>query len=822
MTSVILHGHFYQPPRENPWTGAIEHQESARPFHDWNEKIYAECYRPNAHARVLDDQGRIEHIVNNYTNLSFNFGPTLIGWLENFHPATCAGIVEADRHSVERNDGHGNAIAQAYGHAILPLCNERDRRTQVQWGIADFRYRFGREPEALWLPETACNDAVMSALIDVGMKFVILSPHQAERFRQPGSEQWTSGTDGNVDPRRVYRYLHRDNSGRSIAVFFYDDGLARAIAFEHILVSSDALIDRLEKAAAGAALVNVATDGESYGHHFHFGDRCIAYALEFAARQRGMSITNYGAFLARNPPEYEVEIKRGPHGEGTAWSCAHGVGRWARDCGCKTGGDAEWNQAWRAPLRAAFDMLRDECAARFEDAGSQFFRDPWSARDNYIDVLLTRGERRSGFLARFARRRLGDSDALRTMKLLEMQRNALLMYTSCGWFFSEISGIETVQVMNYAARAMDLMRELGMAPPEDRFVEILAEARSNVAGRGTGADVYRTMVAPSRVKPIRIAANLAISSLGRHAGHHGTIGDFRYRHDGFRAERHGRLELAITRLMLTNNVDGERFDFAAAVLYLGGADFHCTLRRFDDSSQFENNAHQLWHRLRSSSLPGVIRAIQERFGPDEYGLEDVLLDDRLRICESIFADVLAELTDEFTGLYQTHHRVLDLLQKFGFETPPEFRTLTEFTFGKRLEREILAQHRSGDPASYRVAVGIAAEIARRGYKVDSQRASEIFSAMITDAVETVLARPSASALRSPGELLSLARELGLSPDLQKAQELMYSAFMRAKPNVGRLARVAIALGISENALKRMRTPRPRPAHPARTIGQRRS
>ena len=382
-TALVIHGHFYQPPRENPWTEMIDREPSARPFHDWNERIHSECYRPNAYARIVDSYGRVERIVNNYADISFNFGPTLLSWLERQHPVTYWRIIEADRTSVGTRKGHGNAIAQGYNHVILPLCNARDQLTQVRWGISDFRQRFGRQPESLWLPETACNDATLGVLIDEGLGYVILSPHQAERVRPLGASAWQSVIDGSVNPTVPYKYFHRDGSGRSIAIFFYDGQISKSIAFDGLLASSHMLIDRCERAAAGGApLVNVATDGESYGHHFHFGDRGLAYALEVEAAAHGFRVTNYGEFLAENPPTWEAEIKQGPEGEGTAWSCAHGVGRWTRDCSCHAGAPEGWTQKWRAPLRAALNYLRDEAARAYAEQGGELFRDPWRARDD--------------------------------------------------------------------------------------------------------------------------------------------------------------------------------------------------------------------------------------------------------------------------------------------------------------------------------------------------------------------------------------------------------------------------------------------------------
>src|SRR6266404_1628283 len=357
MPSLIIHGHFYQPPRENPWTGVVEAEPSAAPFHDWNERIYSECYGPNAFASIVDPATAKERIVNNYTNISFNFGPTLLSWLEANHSETYSAILEADRLSASRRRGHGNAIAQAYGHAILPLCNERDRFTQIRWGLADFRQRFGREPEALWLPETACNHEVLGALIGEGMQFVILAPHQAARIRAIGEADWQDTDEQTIDTGVAYRYSHRDGSGRSIAIFFYDGLISRAIAFENLLKSSREFVEGFASLAA-RELINVATDGETYGHHFKFGDICLAHALEVEAPRHDLRVTNYGAYLDQSPPAFEVEINSGPNGEGTSWSCLHGVGRWIRDCGCHTGGEPEWNQRWRTPLREALDFLR--------------------------------------------------------------------------------------------------------------------------------------------------------------------------------------------------------------------------------------------------------------------------------------------------------------------------------------------------------------------------------------------------------------------------------------------------------------------------------
>jgi len=419
MRSLIIHGHFYQPPRENPWTGMIDPEPDAAPFHDWNERIHAECYGPNSAVRIADPL-KGERIINNYANISFDFGPTLLSWIERQHPATYSKIIAADTDSLARFNGHGNAIAQAYNHAILPLCNERDRLTQIRWGVADFRYRFGREPEAMWLPETACNDDVLDSLIDHRLRYVILAPQQAARIRDGGSASWKEVSEKSIDTSIPYSYYHRNGSRQSLAVFFYDPDIAQAIAFEQALSSSAALAERIAGRPGSNGMVNVATDGESYGHHHKFGDLGLAHLTETAAPARGFRVTNYGEYLDQQPPNMEVEIDNGPEGEGSSWSCIHGVGRWTRDCGCHTGGGENWNQVWRKPLRAALDFLRDEAAAAFEVTRGELFINPWITRDHSILLILDEKRSREQFLGAHAPQPLTRDQQQRALQFLEL------------------------------------------------------------------------------------------------------------------------------------------------------------------------------------------------------------------------------------------------------------------------------------------------------------------------------------------------------------------------------------------------------------------
>ena len=483
MTRIAIHAHFYQPPREDPWTGKVPHQPGAAPFHDWNERVHAESYRPNTQVLIPRSDGG-EDVVNNFQRLSFNVGPTLLSWMERADPETYRRILEADRASLERL-GHGNGIAQAFHHTILPLSPLRDVRTQVRWGLADFRFRFGREAEGIWLPETAANDDVLSVLIDEGVTFTILAPNQASRWRERDGSWQTPP----VDTRLPHRYLHPDNSGRALTIFFYDGNIAKAIAFERAAASAEGLLGMFEDAVDDHAepfLVHAATDGETYGHHHRFTDLGLGYALFVEAERRGIEVTNYGAFLDDHAAEREVNVVGG---EGSSWSCAHGVGRWRRDCGCSTGGEPGWNQAWRGPLRDALDLLRDFADETFERMGAEVMTDPWAARDEYVQVVIgamTTDE----LIAGNQSRPLDDEQRRMTAQLLKMQEHALAMYTSCGWFFNDIGGIETIQVLTYAAAVIELLKDLGQAVPEQEFISVLEQAKSNESETGTGADVY--------------------------------------------------------------------------------------------------------------------------------------------------------------------------------------------------------------------------------------------------------------------------------------------------------------------------------------------
>jgi hypothetical protein len=509
-TRVCIHAHFYQPPRENPWIEEVEPEDSAAPHHDWNARITAECYAPNGAARVLDADGRIVEIRDNYASISFNFGPTLLGWLETEAPEVYASVIEGDAASMRRFGGHGSALAQPYNHMIMPLATARDRRTQVRWGVADFRRRFGRDPEGMWLPETAVDIDTLEALAEHGIRFTILAPHQAARVRTPGGD-WQDVPHGGPDTTQSYRQILP--SGREISLFFYDGPTSRAVAFEKLLDDGGSLAASLAGlpvpgGASGGRLVHIATDGETYGHHHAHGDMALAVALGQLEDSPHTRLTNYAEFLAECPPELEVEIR-----ENTSWSCAHGIERWRSDCGCSTGGQEGWSQAWRWPLRDGLDLLADHAARVFEERGRQVLVDPWAARDAYIDVVLGGADRGSDFLDRWC---VSEESERRStaLRLLEMQRCSMLMYTICGWFFSDLAGIETRQILRYAARAMDLAESVGAGGLREPVLARLADAKSNGPDVRDGREVLEDEARAARVtaRDIAVAATARLAA----------------------------------------------------------------------------------------------------------------------------------------------------------------------------------------------------------------------------------------------------------------------------------------------------------------------
>jgi alpha-amylase/alpha-mannosidase (GH57 family) len=686
---ITVHGHFYQPPRENPYLDAIERQPSASPFHDWNERIHHECYRPNAFARILNDRGEIVGIVNNYEYLSFNIGPTLMSWLERYDVETYQRILEADSKSSERLNGHGNAIAQVYNHIIMPLANERDKYTQIRWGKEDFRSRFGHDPEGMWLAETAVDYITLEALIAEGIKFIVLAPSQAQRCRplptaQQPDPEWYEVGGGQIDPTRPYRCIVP--SGKSIDIFFYDGPISRDMGFNDVLNSSGHLAGRLGSAIHGdhrpSQLISVATDGETFGHHKGGTEKCLAYAFTQEFPQRGWTVTNYGHYLSINPPAWEVELK-----PVTAWSCSHGVDRWQEDCGCAGGGG--WHQKWRRPLRAALDWLRDQLSEVYETEGRRLLSDPWLARDEYIGVVRNRSlENVEAFLDRHKCRELSPAEQVDTLRLLEMQRHTLLMYTSCGWFFEELSRPEGVQILRYAARAIELAGDVVGVQLEKSFVEMLAFAPSNVDFFKDGAAVYRHLVVTAQITLEQVAAHYAISGLFTTYPEHHRVYCYTTHRQDYQLQRIGPLTLAVGQLQLISEVTQESVQLVFAVLHLGGWDFHCCIQPFQGRREYTQMKDRLFDALQQASAAHVILAMNDYFDGKSFSLRDLFAEERHRIMRLLSQETLMRLDQLYTQVYRDNYGVMAGFQRDELPVPQELQVAAEIAIGHRCLNEM--------------------------------------------------------------------------------------------------------------------------------------
>lgn len=680
-----IHGHFYQPAREHPWLEVVEIEDSAAPAHDWNERVTAECYAPNAAARILDERGRIVKIVNNYEAISFNFGPTLARWLQRHAPDTHAQIVRADRASAAAR-GYGNAIAQAYNHVIMPLASRRDKITQARWGVADFARRFGRAPDGLWLPETAVDLETLAVLAECGIKFTILAPHQAARVRVASGGEWVEVTPQVLDTTRPY--LCRPGPGLQIALFFYEGAIAQEIAFGRLLESGEALANRLlgggaDSSWAGDRLVHVATDGETYGHHHRFGEMALAYAIQVLEGRGGGETTNYATFLADHPPTHEMQIH-----ERTSWSCAHGVERWRSNCGCRTRPD--WHQRWRKPLREALDWLKAQVDALFEEAGARVFHDPWAARDAYIDVVLDRGDLA---LTRFLGAQAlhpGQPDDRRTaLRLLEMQRHAMLMFTSDGWFFDEVSRIETAQVLRHAARVMQLAQAAGM-DLERPFLDRLRAAESNLTIYRDGAAVYDRLVRPAIVDARRVAAHVAIMSLFGDAAGNGDVYSHHVTWRQMRRLTRGPHTLLAGRVEVTAAATTDTDTLSYAVLHFGGTDVHGCVAAGWDEQTHAAAVDALAQVYETGSVTEVIRRMDTMFGRQFYTVRDLFTEQRRQVLARLSEETVAHLESSYRRLYYESRGLMETLRDADVPMPREFLVAAEFIVMTDLRRAMAA------------------------------------------------------------------------------------------------------------------------------------
>jgi uncharacterized protein DUF3536/glycosyl hydrolase family 57 len=681
---LCIHCHFYQPPRENPWLEIIELQDSAYPYHDWNERINAECYAPNAASRILTSDNRITSIVNNYSRISFNVGPTLLSWMADRAPETYQAILDADVASQKRFSGHGSAIAQVYNHMIMPLANRRDKQTQVVWGLRDFQLRFNRDPVGMWLAETAVDVDTLEVLAANGIKFTVLAPSQAKAERRVTTVHFKKVEGGKIDPTRPY--VCNLPSGRSINLFFYDGPISRAVAFEGLLSDGERFANRLMSGFTDRRgwkqLMHIATDGETYGHHHNKGEMALTYALHHIESKKLAQLTNYSEYLTINPPTHEVEVV-----ENTAWSCSHGLGRWSTDCGCNSGGKPGWNQSWRAPLRHALDHLRDSLVEPFETKASELLIDPWLARDEYIAIVLHRTETTlAKFLATHAKRNLSEDEIGTVVSLLEMQRHAMLMYTSCGWFFDELSGLETVQVIMYAGRTLQLAQRLFPDHHEETFRGLLQSAKSNLPEFGDGSQIFERFVKPAQVDLLAVTAHYAIASIYQLSGNGGLARAYELRPiEEVRLES-GKAKLALGAMHVRSRITHRQRDICFGVLQLGDHNVMAGVRQYPGEAEFLAIVREVRKSFQDGGLPEVVRQLDHHFHPAGYTLNSLFRDERQKVVSSLLSSTMDEVEGSYRVIYERHAPLMGFLGGMGAPLPKMLHYTAEFVLNTTLRR----------------------------------------------------------------------------------------------------------------------------------------
>ncbi|MDB5491818.1 MAG: glycoside hydrolase family 57 [Micavibrio sp.] len=669
---VCIHSHFYQPPRENPWLDAIDYQESAQPFHDWNARIDFECYHPNSRARILDDEGWVTRLTNNYARISFNFGPTLLSWLEKYDQATYQAILDGDKQSQQRYGGHGSAIAQAYNHIIMPLANRRDKETQIKWGLRDFESRFEREAEAMWLPETAVDTETLEILADHGMKYVILAPNQAR------PEQ------GNLDTREPYAIELPGN--KSIAAFFYDGGLSQAVAFENLLHNGEHFARRLLSGfdnRSQGQLLHIATDGESYGHHHRHGDMALAYALDFIEKSDAAKLTNYGQYLEISPPQGTMRIH-----ENSSWSCAHGIERWRSDCGCNSGMQRGWTQQWRAPLRQAIDYLRDEIEKPFLALADSFTDDPWAMRNDYISLILQGREKaQAEFFKKWVKQGT-ETSPITIIKAQELQRNLLLAYTSCAWFFDEISGTESVQVLQYAARVIELAEDILDLHLEEGFESILEQAPSNIDAFQNGQNVYTQLALPARIDFLKLAAHIAATNLLRDKIQDGHLHAFDYHWHDISRSYFGKAQMMSAHISALSNVTGENHQIEFVIIHLGDQNISVGALPYSGAASYAEMTKEFQDAFAKGETMQALRLLDKYFDGNLYSLNDLLRDQKKEIIDVVFSQTLESVEDQFDLIYDQHYPVMRYLSSLHIALPPVFSHIARFVQSSMIEAEL--------------------------------------------------------------------------------------------------------------------------------------
>ena len=497
---------------------------------------------------------------------------------------------------------------------------------------------------------------------------------------------WVEVGGGQIDPTRPYRCYLQDETGetdksRYLDIFFYDGPISRDMGFNDVLSHSTHLAGRLGQAVQGdhrpSQILAVATDGETFGHHRGGTEKCLAYcfAAEFPAR--GWTVSNFAHYLSLAEPTWEVELK-----PVTAWSCSHGVDRWQDDCGCASGGG--WHQKWRRPLRDSLNWLRDQLIPIYEDYGHQFFIDPWGARDDYIQVILDRSITcLDAFFSRHQTHELTETERTDALRLLEMQRHTLLMFTSCGWFFEELSRPEGTQILRYASRAMELAGDVAGVQLESEFIRRIAAADSNVDLFKTGDEVYRQLVQTAQVSIEQVAAHYAISSLYTTYPREQRVYCYNAQQQDYQMRQMGRLTLAVGQVLLVSEITLEKMQYNFAVLHLGGWDFHCCIQPKSCRRTYTELKSLLFSTLQQASAAQIIRVMADSFGEKFYGLQDLFAEERQRIMGLLTQQTLTRLDQLYTQVYRDNYGMMMAFHRDGMAVPQELQVAAEVTLSHR-------------------------------------------------------------------------------------------------------------------------------------------
>jgi alpha-amylase/alpha-mannosidase (GH57 family) len=694
--------------------------------------------------------------------------------MEEYAPLAYERVIKADIESVGSHDGHGNAIAQVYNHMIMPLANEKDKQTQVIWGIKDFETRFGRKPEGMWLAETAVDNDTLRVLIENDIKYTVLSPYQALKFRKIGDKDWTDVSWGNIDPARPYRYYIKPGSDKYIDLFFYDGAISKSVAFDEILKDGNKFIRRLKEGVSEnrnyPQLVNIATDGESYGHHTKFGDMALSYVLRVRAKEEGFKIVNYAQYLEKYPSETEVDIK-----QSSSWSCFHGVGRWEEDCGCSTGGHPGWNQKWRKPLREALNYLRDELVTIFEKEGKNYFKDSWKARNNYINIILDRSDlsvrkfQKENFVAG-----LSEEKIVKAMELLEIQRQAMLMYTSCGWFFSEISGIETTQIMKYAARAMQLAQNFSKKDLEKRFLEILDEAKSNFPEFGTGKDIFEKFVKPSVVTIKQIASLWAISSLYKDFEDEEDVYCYKIKKQSYKKVQKSTSKLVVGHIEIESKITLQKSNVIFALVQYSSGDFHCAIKEFSDEAQYLNTQKELFRIFMLNPLTEIIRALDEYFGKEYFTLKDIFIEERRKILQVMLQGKMQKFGQMYQEIYSEGKSSIYHMQSLGLSIPDEFKISAGYTLSKQFNDLIVNAKGFLDNEVIQQAMDINFETKKIGIEIDKTPTNKVFSQKISQNISRLAQNLEIQQAEATLEIFENIEKLELKVDITEAQNIYFN------------------------------------------------